>query len=80
MWLGYNFAVPLFFALSSFLLNNNLYAQLILSNGSFGSIKEITIKYLISRFFRIYIPYVIYCTFTKAGFSYLEKYPRYMFS
>ena len=79
-YLGYSFAVPSFFALSSFLLTYKLYSQLILSNGSFNSVKEIILKYLIRRFFRIYIPYFIYCSFIKAGFSKVETYPGYEFS
>jgi peptidoglycan/LPS O-acetylase OafA/YrhL len=78
--LGYFFAVPSFFALSSFLLTNKLYTEFIESNGSFESIKQIIVKYLIRRFLRIYVPFVIYCTYIKTKFSNLDKYPRYKFS
>ncbi len=65
--------------LSSFLLTNKIYGEFIKSNGSFASIKQIVVKYLIRRFFRIYVPFVIYCTFLKTRFSNLDKYPRYVF-
>ena len=80
--LGTSFGVPSFFVLSSFLLTNKLYELMNKSNGKFNEIKRIIVKYMIRRFFRIYIPFLLLCTlksfrlvFTKTyGYSYASWY------
>ena len=80
--LGSYFGVPSFFILSSFLLTNKLFELMIKSNGDCNQIKQIIVKYIIRRFFRIYIPYFLYCVFvsmeltisTKYGYTYSSFY------
>jgi peptidoglycan/LPS O-acetylase OafA/YrhL len=72
-------AMPGFFLLSSFLLTYRLTYELIdesssLVHGNVSKKREyikIISKYFIRRFFRIYIPFVIYCTCIKLSPSYL---------
>ena len=78
--LGNNFGVPSFFVLSSFLLTYRQLELMSNSNGSFNAILIIIIKYLIRRFFRIYIPFFVYATFIKLEFStnlFGLRYPSY---
>ena len=63
--IGTFIGVPSFFVLSSFLLTFKLFSQFCKSNGSFKEIAFVSTKYLIRRFFRIYIPYVAFCTFDR---------------
>ena len=70
-------AMPGFFLLSSFLLTYRLTYELIDESSSLGHgskkreyIKIIS-KYFIRRFFRIYIPFVVYCSCIKMSPSYL---------
>ena len=71
--LGSYFAVPSFFVLSSFLLTYKLLDSINKSTKD-NEINEIIVKYLIRRFFRIYIPYVIYCTFVSMNLTISTKY------
>ena len=57
---GFHLGVIGFFILSSFLLTYRLIKQYE-SAQSINNIARITINYAIMRFFRIYIPFVIYC-------------------
>jgi peptidoglycan/LPS O-acetylase OafA/YrhL len=64
-------AIPGFFLLSSFLLTYRLMSELLVDAiEKYDSFKIIT-KYFIRRFFRIYIPFVIYCTGIKYSPSHL---------
>ncbi len=67
-----------FFLLSSFLLTYRLFGDLTKSNSTSQSISLIVIKYFIRRFFRIYVPFVIYCTMVKFVLpSDVEPHPAY---
>ena len=61
---GFNFGVMGFFILSSFLLSFRLIKQYE-SATSVDKIIQITINYAIIRLFRIYFPYLIFCSFEK---------------
>ena len=63
--LGTYVGVPSFFVLSSFLLTYKLFDQMNKSNGGYKDLLLIVIKYLIRRFFRIYVPYIIFCIHAK---------------
>ena len=71
--LGSYFGVPSFFVLSSFLLTNKLLNSIDKSNKD-NETKEIIVKYLIRRFFRIYVPYLVYCTFVSMSLTISVKY------
>jgi peptidoglycan/LPS O-acetylase OafA/YrhL len=43
------------------------------SNGSFAEILTIVVKYLIRRFFRIYVPYFRFCSYMSAGLSFTNQ-------
>ena len=66
---GSNFGVISFFLLSSFLLTYKMLANLYNLKGGFMNIFKIFLKYLIRRFFRIYVPYFIFCCFLYSGFA-----------
>jgi peptidoglycan/LPS O-acetylase OafA/YrhL len=70
---GTYFGIPSFFILSSFLLTYKLLETINKSNGSFNEIQTIALKYLIRRFFRIYVPYFIFCSYMSAGFSFSNQ-------
>ena len=75
---GTYFGIPSFFILSSFLLTYKLLQTMNKSNETFPELQTIILKYLIRRFFRIYVPYFIFCTLLsndllfskKGGFTY----------
>ena len=77
-YVGTYFGVPSFFILSSFLLTYKLFETMNKSNGTLVQLQTIILKYLIRRFFRIYVPYFIFCTLLsndllfskKGGFTY----------
>jgi peptidoglycan/LPS O-acetylase OafA/YrhL len=58
---GYYFGVVLFFLLSAFLLTYRLIIQYEAANYNIHKIIQVTINYLITRFFRIYATLVIFC-------------------
>ena len=58
-------AIPGFFLLSSFLLTYRLTHELIENTLIKNDCFKIISKYFIRRFFRIYIPFVFYCTCVK---------------
>jgi peptidoglycan/LPS O-acetylase OafA/YrhL len=62
---GYYVGVISFFILSAFLLTYKMFGQMMKSNGSKKEIIFIILKYFIRRFFRIYIPYVVFCVYAK---------------
>ena len=80
--LGTYFGVPSFFVLSSFLLTYKLLDQMCESKRNFTKILLICLKYLIRRFFRIYLPFAVFCSVLsmnlffsdKLGFSYDSLY------
>ena len=65
-------AVPAFFQLSAFLLTYRLIIQYEHAGSKFSKLFQITLKYMVIRFFRIYLTFVIYCAITFA-------YERWMF-
>lgn len=67
---GYFIGVAGFFVLSSFLLTYRMMKEFYREN-SFLSCISIVIQYAIRRFFRIYIPYFIFCTAVKFGPKYV---------
>ena len=72
--LGTFFGVPSFFVLSSFLLTNKLFELMNKSNGNLNDIKQIINKYLIRRFFRVYVPYFILCCLISARLVFSKTY------
>ncbi len=58
---GFYFGVIAFFLLSAFLLTYRLIIQYEAANFNFRKILQITINYFITRFFRIYVTFVIFC-------------------
>jgi peptidoglycan/LPS O-acetylase OafA/YrhL len=58
-------AIPGFFLLSSFLLTYRLMSELLVDTINKYDSYKIIAKYFIRRFFRIYIPFVIYCISIK---------------
>jgi peptidoglycan/LPS O-acetylase OafA/YrhL len=70
---GTYFGIPSFFILSSFLLTFKLLETMNKSNGSFDEIQTIVLKYLIRRFFRIYVPYFIFCSYMSTGLSFANQ-------
>jgi peptidoglycan/LPS O-acetylase OafA/YrhL len=72
--LGTFFGVPSFFVLSSFLLTNKLFEIMMKSNGHFSEIQQIINKYLLRRFFRIYIPFFILCCLLSMGLIFSKRY------
>ena len=65
---GFHFGVIGFFVLSAFLLTYRLIKQYESAN-SILTILKLTVNYAIMRFFRIYIPYIIYFTIFKYVFK-----------
>ena len=63
---GSNFGVISFFLLSAFLLTYKLLANFNNSQSGFMNNFKIFSKYIIRRFFRIYIPYFILCCFLQS--------------
>jgi peptidoglycan/LPS O-acetylase OafA/YrhL len=72
--MGGNYGVPSFFVLSAFLLTYKQFELMNKSNGTAREILSIIIKYLIRRFFRIYIPFFVYVTFVKMNLSYATRF------
>jgi len=58
-------AMPGFFLLSSFLLTYRLMSELLLVDSIFLDSSKLIVKYFIRRFFRIYLPFVIFCACIK---------------
>ena len=62
---GLNYGVFGFFILSAFLLTYRLFNEFSKTDGSLTQISKVVVKYFIRRFFRIYVPFVLYCTIVK---------------
>ena len=62
---GFNFGVMGFFILSSFLLTYRLLKQYENVGMKLKMIVQITINYIITRLFRIYLPFLVYCYINK---------------
>jgi len=60
--IGFFYGVINFFILSSFLLTYRLLVDFSKTNGSIRQILLVITKYFIRRFFRIYIPFVVFST------------------
>ena len=63
--IGASIGVSLLFLLSSFLLTYKIFDQINKTNGELSNIINIMINYFIRRFFRIYVPYFIFCSWIK---------------
>ena len=60
---GFLFGVNAFFELSAFLLTYRLIIQYENAGNNLKKLVEVTIKYMVVRFFRIYVPFVCACFF-----------------